>query len=130
MPIIDPVTSTGPSVRALVEDEEKGTKLLAYDSYMTISEIVDTWSEATGKEGVFVEVSAVRMNKEFGIPIEVLDAPGFIAELGFMGGVDGRIEPGELKRNVETRGFEEWLTEKDVKELEQSAKNEIEKLGE
>lgn len=115
MPIIDPVTSTGPFVRALVEDEEKGTKLLAYDCYMTISEIVDTWSEATRKEGVFVEVSAERMNKEFGIPIEVLDAPGFIEEFGFMGGVEGWIEPGELKRKVETRGFGEWLREKDVK---------------
>jgi hypothetical protein len=130
MPIIDPVTSTGPFVRALFEEEEKGTKLLAYDSYMTISEIVNTWSEATGKEGMFVEVSAEKMNREFGVPIEVLDAPGFIEEFGFMGGVEGWIEPGELKRKVETRGFGEWVRRKDVEELQQSAKNEIEKLEE
>ncbi len=128
MPIINPSSSTGTFVRALVEDEEKGTKLLAYDSYMTITEIVKTWSEATAKEGGFVEVSAESMNKEFGIPIEVLDAPGFIGEFGFMGGFEGRLEPGELKRKVETRGFGEWLSGKDLEKLQKSAKNEIERL--
>jgi hypothetical protein len=73
---------------------------------------------------VFVEVSAEKMNKEFGILTEVLDTSGF------MGGVEGWIEPGELKRKAETRGFGEWLREKDVEELAQSAKDEIKRLGE
>jgi hypothetical protein len=89
LPVIDPVASTGPFLRALVEDEKKGTKLLAYDSYLTMGEMVDTWSEAMGKEGVFVEVSAESMMREYGIPVEVLGAPGFVGEFGFMGGVQG-----------------------------------------
>jgi hypothetical protein len=117
MPIIDPVASTGPFVRALVEDEKKGTKLLAYDSYLTMSEIVETWSEAMGKGGVFMEVSVEVLGKEYGIPVEVLDAPGFVSEFGFMAGVEGWIGPGQLKRKVETKGFGEWLKGRNVEEL-------------
>jgi hypothetical protein len=40
MPIIDPVQSTGPFVRTLVEDESLGTKLSAYGSYLNMTEIV------------------------------------------------------------------------------------------
>ncbi len=43
MPVIDARESTGPFVRALVEDEEPGTKLLAYDQEATIGEIVKFW---------------------------------------------------------------------------------------
>lgn len=118
MPIIDPVTSTGPFVRALVEDEDPGTKLLAYDSYPSMSQIADIWSEATGKRGIYVEMSAEVMNKEYGIPIEVLDAPGFVSEFGFMGGVEGWIEPGKLKKKVETKTFGEWLKEKNLEGLQ------------
>jgi hypothetical protein len=46
--------------------------------------------------------------------MEVLDAPGFIDECGFMGGIEGWIEPGQLKRKVETVGFGEWLKGRDV----------------
>lgn len=68
MPIIDAAESTGLFVRALVEDEEAGKRLLAYDSYLTIAEVV-------GKEAAFVEVSIELMHERFGIPVEVLDEP-------------------------------------------------------
>jgi NmrA-like family len=57
MPVIDPTKSTGPLVRALIEDEEPGTHLLAYDSYPTMAEIVKLWSKASGEEAEYVEVT-------------------------------------------------------------------------
>jgi len=47
-PTIDAAKSTGLFVRALVETEEPGTKLLAYDSRPTIEELVAIWSRASG----------------------------------------------------------------------------------
>jgi hypothetical protein len=44
-----------------------------------------------------VEVSIEVMHGQFEIPIEVLDWPAFISEFGYMGGVEGAIEPGQLK---------------------------------
>jgi hypothetical protein len=82
-----------------------------------MSEIVETWSEAMGKGGVFMEVSVEVLGKEYGIPVEVLDAPGFVSEFGFMAGVEGWIGPGQLKRKVETKGFGEWLKGRNVEEL-------------
>jgi hypothetical protein len=60
MPIIDPKESTGPFVRALVEDEDAGTKLLAYDakSYLTIGEIVDLCSKTSGQDAVLQSMSS------------------------------------------------------------------------
>ncbi|CZR62639.1 uncharacterized protein PAC_12536 [Phialocephala subalpina] len=113
MPIIDPKESTGPFVRALIEDEDAGTKLLAYDSHLTMEEVPVVWSRATGKEAAYVEVSADIMHQKFGISKEILEAPGFINEYGYMGGVDGFIEPFQLKKHVPTKSYEDWLKEQD-----------------
>lgn len=117
MPIIDAAESTGLFVRALVEDEEAGKKLLAYDSYLTIAEVVEMWARVVGKEAAFVEVSIEVMHERFGIPVEVLDGPAFISEFGYMGGVERVIEPPQLKAKVRTRPFEEWLRSRDWKEV-------------
>jgi NAD(P)-dependent dehydrogenase (short-subunit alcohol dehydrogenase family) len=128
MPIIDPVKSTGPFVRALVEDERPGTKLLAYDNYLSMAEIMHVWSGAMAKEGVFVTVSEEKMIKEYGIPVEVLDAPAFVGEFGFMGGIEGWIEPGQLKTKVETKGFGEWLVARKIGNLQQSAEKTLKSI--
>jgi hypothetical protein len=127
MPIYDPKASTGPFVRALIEGEKPGTKLLAYDqdSYLSMKEVVAVWSKVSGQTVEFVEVSAEFMNKKLGIPVEVLDAPGFILEFGYMGGIEGWIEPGQLKMKTETKSFEKWLGEKDLKELLSAAGGEM-----
>ena len=80
-----------------MEDEDAGKRLPAYDSYLSVGEVVEMWSRVVGKEARFVEVSTEVMYKRFRIPIEVLDGPAFISEFGYMGGVEGAIEPGELK---------------------------------
>jgi hypothetical protein len=119
MPIIDAVESTGVFVRALVEDEDAGTRLLAYDtdSYLSIGEVVETWSKVVGKEATFAEVSIQVMHELSGIPIELLDGPAFVSEFGYMGGIEGAIEPAQLKAKVRTRSFEEWLRSRDWKEV-------------
>jgi hypothetical protein len=65
-------------------------------------------------------VSAEIMHQQFGIPKEVLDSPGFINEFGYMGGVDGFIEPFQLKKQVQTKSFENWMLERDWKEVLES----------
>ncbi len=97
MPIIDPTKSTGPLVRALVEDEEAGTHLLAYDSYPTIGEIIDGWTKEHGKAD-HIAVTVKFLNESFGLPTEVTDSVGFIIDYGYMGGVEKFIEPFQLKK--------------------------------
>ena len=82
MPIVDAPASTGVFVRALVEDEEPGTKLLAYDSdsHLPMTEVVETWSRVVGKEAELVEVTAQLMHEQLKIPMELLDGAGFISE--------------------------------------------------
>ena len=77
-PIVDATESTGAFVRALVENEDAGKRLLAYDSYLSVREVVEMWSRAMGKETGLVEVPTEVMHKQFGIPIEVLDGPAYI----------------------------------------------------
>ncbi|KAL2869454.1 uncharacterized protein BJX67DRAFT_379008 [Aspergillus lucknowensis] len=128
MPIIDTGSSTGPFVKALIEVEAPGTKLLAYDSYLTIVEIVDAWAKATGREAELETVSAGEMNRRFGIPWEVLEAPGWIEEEGYMAGIEGWITPDELKVKPETKSFETWLRERDWKEILDGGKGEMESI--
>jgi hypothetical protein len=118
LPIIDPKNSTGPFVRALVEDEPAGTKLLAYDSHITIGEVVALWSKASGKEAHHMQVTTQFLEK-MGRPKEVLDGIDAFLEYGYMAGIDGWTEPPQLKKQVHTKSFEEFLNEKDwEKELE------------
>ncbi|KAI1334256.1 NAD(P)-binding protein [Xylariaceae sp. FL0016] len=116
-PMIDAGVSTGPYVRALVEDEEAGTKLLAYDDYLTIDQCLEAWSRAAGKPATFVGRSIEEMHETMGLPLEILDAPAFIEEFGYMAGVEGVVEPAQLKAKVPARGFEEWLKNRSQEEL-------------
>lgn len=116
-PIINPVTSTGPFVRALVEDEAPQTSLLAYDSLLTMNECIGTWSDVTGKESSFLQMDRMEMSQKMGIPLEILDGPGFIGEFGFMGGVENYIEPHQLQTKVATPSYAEFLRARELGEL-------------
>lgn len=116
LPIIDPKNSTGPFVRALVEDEPAGTKLLAYDSHLTIGEIVALWCKASGKEAHHMQVTTKFLEEKMGRPREVLDGIDAFFEYGYMGGIEGWIEPSQLKKQVHTKSFEEFLNGKDWEE--------------
>lgn len=113
MPIIDPRESVGPFVRALVEDEAPGVKLLAYDSYLSMGEVVSKWSKASGKEAVFVPVTTKEVHEKMGVPYELLDGPDYATEFGYTAGIDNIIEPHQLKSKVQTKSFEDWLKERD-----------------
>ncbi|KAL4985521.1 hypothetical protein BDW68DRAFT_179643 [Aspergillus falconensis] len=128
MPIIDAAGSTGPFVKELILTEKPGTKLLAYDtdSYLSMAEAVDIWSRRTGEKAEIITVSAAEIWERFGVPMEVLDAPLGIEEFGYMGGVEGFIEPGDLKNKMVTRSFEGWLKTRDWRELALAGERELE----
>lgn len=117
MPIINTAESAGPFVRALVEDEQPGTKLLAYDDYLSLQEITDIWSRALGKQAKFISMSMEEMNEKMGIPLEILHGPAFISEYGYCAGLENVIEPGQLKKCVQHQSFGAWLKEQDVADL-------------
>lgn len=116
-PIIDPVNSTGPFVRALVEDEEPGKKLVAFDSELSIGEVIDAWSEVTGKEADFVQMTLQQMHDITGLPFEVLDGAGFLMEFDYTAGLEGVIKPDQLKKKVETPSYLEFLKAQDKEYL-------------
>ncbi|OQE44384.1 hypothetical protein PENCOP_c002G07309 [Penicillium coprophilum] len=117
MPIIDTPRSTGPFVRALVEDEAAGTKLLAYDDYISIGELMEIWTRVLGKQVEFVQTTVKELNEKSGIPVEILTGPAFVDEFGYSAGVENIIEPAQLKSRVQGQKFEEWLKRQDVAEL-------------
>ncbi|KAH8658086.1 hypothetical protein BX600DRAFT_500093 [Xylariales sp. PMI_506] len=119
MPLVDPSEATGPFVRALVEDEGPGTRLLAYnsDSYLAIKEIFNLWSKRTGKESSVMKVDVATMEQVLGVPSELSHMVAFVAEFGYTNGMDNVIEPKDLKKAVSTVSFEEWLGRRDITEL-------------
>ncbi|OGE58545.1 hypothetical protein PENARI_c001G03141 [Penicillium arizonense] len=117
MPIIDTAQSTGHFVRALVEDEASGMKLLAYDDYLTVEEIMAVWSRALGKQVNLIQMTVQEMHEKTGIPLEVLGGPAFIDEYGYCAGIENVVEPAQLKSYGQRTGFEDWLKEQDVWEL-------------
>ncbi|KAF2964688.1 hypothetical protein GQX73_g8871 [Xylaria multiplex] len=116
-PIIDETKSTGLFVQALAEDEAPGTKLLAYDSYLTVEQALEAWSRVTGKPAKLTSLSLERMNELTGLPYEVLWGPAYIEEYGYMAGINGFVEPPQLKKKVVTPSYEEWLKARDVDQL-------------
>jgi hypothetical protein len=80
---------------------------------LSVGEVAVMCQRVVGKETGFVEVSIEVMHRQFGIPIEVLNGPAFISEFGDMGGVEGAIEPGQLKADVRTTPFEDWPRSRD-----------------
>ncbi|KAL3459221.1 hypothetical protein BJX64DRAFT_301519 [Aspergillus heterothallicus] len=128
IPIIDTPSSTGAFVQALVETEPAGTKLLAYDSYLSINEVVETWAKAAGKKAELVTVTAEYMHEQFGIPWEVLEAPLWIDELGYMAGIDNWIGGADLKVRPSTKGYAEWLAGRDWEEILGEGHSELESI--
>ncbi|KAI1145101.1 NAD(P)-binding protein [Nemania diffusa] len=116
-PILDEANSTGVFVRALVEDEAPGTKLLAYDSYLAMDEAVEVWSRVTGKPAKLVSLTLEQMHKLTGLPYEVLWAPVYLEEYGYMAGISHFVEPPQLKNKVVTPSYEDWLRTRDMDEL-------------
>ncbi|KAH7136734.1 hypothetical protein B0J13DRAFT_677577 [Dactylonectria estremocensis] len=107
--IIDAGESTGYYVRALIEDEEPGTKLLAYDDDISIATAISIWSKISGEEADFVQMSIQQMNELFGVPLGYLEAAAFVADYGYTAGIEGVITPAQLKKRVERPSYEEYL---------------------
>ncbi|KAM0198435.1 hypothetical protein ACHAPI_003958 [Fusarium lateritium] len=117
LPVIDTEGSTGSFVRALIEDEPAGTKLLAYDSELTMPEAIEAWTKVTGKKALFQPMGEEEMHQKTGLPYEVLDGPAYLDEYGYTEGVEGVITPDQLKKPVKTDGFEEYLRKQDIETL-------------
>ncbi|KAJ6157605.1 hypothetical protein N7470_005197 [Penicillium chermesinum] len=117
MPIIDTAKSTGPFVRTLIEDEEAGTKLLAYDDYQTTGNVAKTFSRALGKEIKVYNVGMQELHEKTGAPLEVLSGPAFLSEFDYCAGISNVIEPDQLKNRPSAPTFSEWLSGHDVLEL-------------
>ncbi|KAM0438220.1 hypothetical protein ACHAQK_006955 [Fusarium lateritium] len=117
LPVIDTEGSTGSFVRALIEDEPAGTKLLAYDSELTMPKAIEAWSKVTGKKARFQPMGEEKMHQKTGLPYEVLDGPAYLDEYGYTEGVEGVITPDQLKKPVKTDGFEEYLRKQDIETL-------------
>lgn len=117
MPIINTAQSTGPFVRALVEDEEPGTKLLAYDDCLSLQDVTNVWSASLGKRVKLISMGMEEMSEKMGIPLEILHGPAFISEYGYCAGLENVIEPSQLKNPVKHQTFEAWLKEQDIGEL-------------
>lgn len=128
MPIVLHNESTGHFVHALVENEAPGTKLLAYNSYPTMAEAANLWSQATGKSVEIISISPHTMHEQFGIPWEVLETALFLPEYGYMGGIDRFIEPSQLKKPVETKAYTDWLREQDWDVVLEETKKELESV--
>lgn len=108
LPVIVVDKSTGNFVRALIEDEPAGTKLLAYNADVTAQEAIAAWEKVTGKTARFLQVSLEEMHSISGMSLEVVDGPGFLGEFPFMAGVSGRvIEARDLKTKVDEMAYED-----------------------
>lgn len=117
-PIIREAESTGLFVRALIEEEEAGLKLLAYDCDVEFSQALEDWKAVTGTDARFLEVSEEQMHRDTGLPYEVLDGPAFLAEYDFMEGVKGNVvRPHQLRNKVPVKTYREILAARPLKEL-------------
>lgn len=118
MPVFDPIKTTGPLVRALIEDEEPGIKLLAYDtdSYLSMEKIYGIRSKATGKEFSQVGVTVEKLHQMTGVPMEILAAIPALKEFGYTGGIK-MMEPGDLKYKVNSKSYEEWMMGRDWEDI-------------
>ncbi|KAI0012558.1 putative hscarg dehydrogenase [Xylariaceae sp. FL0662B] len=111
MPTINPRESIGPFVRALVEDEDPGVKLLAYDSCLSMGELANRWSKASGKEAAYVPITTKELHEKMGVPYELLDRLDACNEFGYTR-INGIIGPHQLKSKVHTKSLDDWLKEK------------------
>lgn len=111
LPVINPQKSTGPLVQALIESEAPKTHLYAYDtgSKLSMGQITDLWSTVMGTKIEFETTSVDYMHEEFDLPREILAGPVLVDKYHYMHGVDGYIEPPQLKSKVKTTPYEDWL---------------------
>ncbi|KAK7421618.1 hypothetical protein QQX98_002085 [Neonectria punicea] len=107
--IIDVARSTGHYVRALVEDEEPGTKLFAYEDDLNIAEIIDVWSKVSGEEAQHVQMSIQSIHEISGVPIGFLEAAAYLTEYSYTAGLEDAITPDKLKNKIQVPGYEEFL---------------------
>ncbi|EXJ70008.1 uncharacterized protein A1O5_07081 [Cladophialophora psammophila CBS 110553] len=121
MPILDPSEVMGPFVRALIEDEEPGTKLLAYnkDSFLPFEEIVQAWTEVTGKEVQIIRMKPEDLHEQLNLPWELLDGINFVNDHGYdyVLAREGIIAPCQLSNPPETKSYKAWLKGKPMEEL-------------
>ncbi|CAI7641256.1 unnamed protein product [Penicillium pancosmium] len=116
-PIINVPRSTGLFVRALVEDEEPRTRLLAYDDYLSVGEVGAIWTRTLGKEVKLIQMTMEAMSERTGVPLEVLMGAAYLGDYSYCAGVPNVIEPAQLKTRIETQTFETWLKDNDAMEL-------------
>ena len=108
-PIIDESASSGYFIRCLVEDEAPGMNLLGYDSNLSIKEVLAIWEKLTGEKARFQKMTIEEMCKYSGMSVEVLEAPAYMEEYGYMAGVEDPKEPKDLKNPPQMRSYEEFL---------------------
>jgi hypothetical protein len=63
------------------------------------------------------------MHEKFAIPKEVLAGPDALSEFGYMGGIEKFIEPFQLKKKGLTKSYEDWLKDRDWKEVLETIKS-------
>lgn len=119
---IDPTTGTGPYVRALVEDEAAGVKLMAYDSNQTLEDVVDVFRRVMTGHAETAATQVVRVTPEqmiqAGAMWEVLEGVAYINEHdAYKNGVPGYIKPEQLKKKVQRPSFEDWAKTVDWEKL-------------
>ncbi|KAH8686518.1 hypothetical protein BGZ61DRAFT_355634 [Ilyonectria robusta] len=107
--IINAAESTGYYVRALVEEEEPGTKLLAYDDDISIDQALEIWTKVSGTEADFAQMDMQTMHELFGVPLGYLEAAAFVADYGYTAGIEGVITPDQLRTKVKRPSYEEYL---------------------
>lgn len=101
VPIIHAEKTLGKFVRALIEDEEPGMRLLAYDCVSSIKEVLSEWEEVTSQKPEFATVSLEEICKETGLPVELMEPTAFLGEFNICDGVEGKLVlPSELRRNI------------------------------
>jgi hypothetical protein len=109
---------TGPFVRCLIEDEEPGLKLMAYECEVDMNQAVEEWQAVTGKTASFVETTEAEMHESTGLPFEVLDGPSFLGEFDYMAGVEGKVvHPSDLKNPVAGKSYREILQGRRMEDL-------------
>ena len=118
LPVFIPDISTGAYVRSLVEDEPKGTKLLAVDWWINIEEGLKTWSKVTGRRAHFVELTVALLCRITGMREEIVEGAAFLAEFPYMCNVEDWIEPSGLKNPPPVAmSFEDYLRTRDLQDL-------------
>jgi len=113
VPLIDARVSVGKFVLSLVENERPGIKLLAYDSYLTVGQILQEWSKASGKEASFKYITTQYLHDTLKMPWELLDAADYLVDYGLEAGIPGLIKPEQLSTKVHTETFQQWLAKRD-----------------